>query len=209
MLQRASSGSADMVFNRSIDFFERQFERQVRQREFGLNPFEQAALSHLHGRVLDLGCGVGNLALAAARQGCSVLALDASATGIAHLRASASSEGLAIDARQGDLMHYRIEREFDAMVSIGLLMFFDCPNALRSLADIQSHVREGGIAIDGLTQRIGIHVSRCGFRHRAPAAARAAAAAWAGRRRPARHRGPAPAGSARRARPHSRVRRGH
>lgn len=136
-----------MAPNRSIEFFDRQFERQVREQDLALNPFECAALPHLRGRVLDFGCGMGNLAVAAARQGCRVRALDASATAIDHLRALAAREGLAIDARQADLRGYRIDGRFDTIVSIGLLMFFDCPGAARSLADIQAHVSPGGVAI--------------------------------------------------------------
>ena len=131
----------------SIEFFDRQFERQVQAHDVALNPFERAALPHLHGRVLDFGCGMGNLALAAARAGCSVLALDASAVAIDHLRRAAAGEGLALEARQADLRHCEIGEDFDAIVSIGLLMFFDCATALRTLADIQAHVRPGGIAV--------------------------------------------------------------
>lgn len=131
----------------SIEFFERQFERQVREHEFELNPFERLALPHLRGRVLDFGCGMGNLALAAARAGCSVVALDASAVAIAHLGDVAAREGLALEARQADLRSEPIRETFDAIVSIGLLMFFDCVAARRSLADIQGHVCPGGIAV--------------------------------------------------------------
>ncbi|MBA3597767.1 MAG: methyltransferase domain-containing protein [Methylibium sp.] len=136
-----------MSSNHSIEFFDKQFERQVREHELALNPFERAALPHLRGRVLDLGCGMGNLAVSAARRGCSVLALDASPAAIGHLSGVAAAEKLDIRARQTDLSHYAIDEDFDTIVSIGLLMFFDCPNARRSLADMQAHVREGGTAI--------------------------------------------------------------
>src|SRR5450759_4075521 len=74
--------SPGMPVNRSIEFFDKQFEQQVRDREFRLNPFEEMALPFLRGRVLDLGCGMGNLAIEAARRGCSVVALDSSAAAI-------------------------------------------------------------------------------------------------------------------------------
>ena len=41
-----------MSSNRSVDFFDRQFERQIHRAESALNPFEHAALPHLRGRVL-------------------------------------------------------------------------------------------------------------------------------------------------------------
>lgn len=131
----------------SIRFFETQFQRQVEAHDLRLNPFEQRALPHLRGRVLDYGCGLGNLDLEAARRGCPVLALDGSHTAIAHVRQSAAEAGLPIEAAEADLRAFAIEGEFDTVVSIGLLMFFDCPAARRTLAELQAHLRPGGIAV--------------------------------------------------------------
>ncbi|MDP3082584.1 MAG: class I SAM-dependent methyltransferase [Rubrivivax sp.] len=136
-----------MTAQHSIDFFDRQFVRQVQAHDFALNPFEQAALAHLRGEVLDFGCGIGNLSVAAARRGCTVWALDGSATAVAHLQRLAASEALPIDARQADLRDYAIDGDFDTVVAIGLLMFFDCPAAWRSLAALQARVRPGGTLI--------------------------------------------------------------
>ena len=131
----------------SIKFFDTQFEQQARDRDFRLNPFEHAALPHLHGRVLDNGCGLGNLAFAAAERGCSVLALDASPAAISHIKQRAAAEALPVHAALADLRHYELDEDFDAVVSIGLLMFFDCPSAFKVLSNLQAHVREGGIAV--------------------------------------------------------------
>ena len=130
----------------SVRFFDAQFERQVREGDFRLNPFELAALPYLRGRVLDYGCGLGNLAVAAAQRGCSVLALDASPTAIDHLRRVATEKSLAIEALQADLRTHLLGEDFDAVVSIGLLMFFDCPTASAQLEQLKSHLRPGGIA---------------------------------------------------------------
>jgi tellurite methyltransferase len=118
----------------------------VREHDFRLNPFELAAIPYLKGRVLDYGCGIGNLAFAAAGRGCDVLALDASPAAIAHIRQRAAAEALAVEAELADLRQYEIHEDFDAVVSIGLLMFFDCEMAFKALASLQAHVREGGIA---------------------------------------------------------------
>jgi len=56
----------------SIHFFETQFRQQVAAGALHLNPFETLALPYLRGRVLDYGCGLGNLAVAAAQGGCEV-----------------------------------------------------------------------------------------------------------------------------------------
>jgi len=131
----------------SVDFFDTQFRRQLQQGGAELNPFELAALPYLQGRVLDFGCGLGNLAVAAARCGCSVVALDASHAAIDHLRALAAASQLPIEAIETDLRNYALTEDFDTVVSIGLLMFFDCPTALRQLASLQAHVRPGGVAV--------------------------------------------------------------
>lgn len=145
-----------MSSNRSVEFFDRQFERQIHQAESALNPFEQAALPHLRGRVLDFGCGMGNLALAAARAGCTVLALDASEVAIAHLQEAAREEGLAVQAQVADLARHRVSGEFDTIVSIGLLMFLDCASAHRALDGLKAHLVSGGtllvnVLVEGTT----------------------------------------------------------
>ncbi len=145
-----------MSSNRSVDFFDRQFKRQIHQAEAALNPFEQAALPHLRGRVLDFGCGMGNLALTAARAGCTVLALDASAVAIAHLQKAADAEGLTVQAQIADLARHRVSGEFDTIVSIGLLMFLDCASAHRALDDLKAHLVPGGtlllnVLVEGTT----------------------------------------------------------
>lgn len=133
--------------NSSVVFFDRQFLQQVRDQDFKLNPFELVALPHLKGRVLDFGCGMGNLAIAAAERGCSVLALDASPAAINHLHLRAESAALPVEAVEADLRTHEISEDFDCVVSIGLLMFFDCATAFRVLSMLQAHVRPGGIAV--------------------------------------------------------------
>jgi tellurite methyltransferase len=136
-----------MAMNRSIHFFDEQFRRQVAAGEFALNPFERAALPHVHGRTLDLGCGLGNLAVAAARAGAQVMALDASPAAIERITAIAGRERLAIDARVADLQEYRISGSFDTVVSIGLVMFFPQDRAWEMVGRICNAVTTGGTVI--------------------------------------------------------------
>jgi tellurite methyltransferase len=131
----------------SVQFFENQFQRQVKASQFDLNPFERLAVTYLQGEVLDLGCGLGNLAIEAAHRGCSVTAIDASPTAIERIRTDAESGHLAIEAIQADLGAFSIERDYDTAVCIGLLMFFPQSRALALLDEIQNHVRQGGVAI--------------------------------------------------------------
>lgn len=130
----------------SVAFFDRQFRAQLGRGERSLNPFEQAVLPHLRGRVLELGCGLGNLALAAARRGCIVTALDGSATAIEHLAQVAEAEALPLQARCVELAGFDLDDRFDSVAAIGLLMFFDCASAQRMLARIRAWVAPGGVA---------------------------------------------------------------
>ncbi|MBK7082133.1 MAG: class I SAM-dependent methyltransferase [Betaproteobacteria bacterium] len=132
---------------RTVDFFDRQFRRQIDAGEFALNPFEARALPHLRGRVLDLGCGLGNLALAAARRGCEVTALDASPAAIARLQAVARREALALVAAEADFDRYRIVADYDTVVAIGLFMFFPRPRSVALLDDALAHVAPNGTLI--------------------------------------------------------------
>lgn len=136
-----------MVGNRGIDFFDSQFERQTRECDFGLNPFEKIALPYVRGKTLDMGCGLGNLSIEAARRGSSVLALDASPSAIARIKEVAAAEALPLQAEKIDFDCYRIEDDFETIIAIGLFMFFPRECALVLLANSQAHVRAGGIAV--------------------------------------------------------------
>lgn len=136
-----------MNANRSVTFFDTQFQKQVAGGEFALNPFEQAALPFVRGRVLDLGCGLGNLSIEAARRGAEVVAVDASATAVERIRQVAADERLNITAVLADVENYEITEKYDTIIAIGLLMFFPRDKALALLLSIQQHVAEGGRAI--------------------------------------------------------------
>jgi len=132
--------------SRSVEFFDAQFEHQIASGEYELNPFEAHVLPYLDGRVLDLGCGLGNLSLAAARAGASVTALDACGHAVADLIRRARQSGLDICAGQADLRGWRPGEAYDAVACIGLLMFFERAVALDGLRAVYDAVKPGGIA---------------------------------------------------------------
>jgi tellurite methyltransferase len=114
--------------------------------DYALNPFERAILPHLRGEVLDLGCGLGNLALAAAAGGCKVTAIDASPTAVADLSRRAAESAMPVAAQVADLRRYVPDRQYDCVVAIGLLMFFACDDARATLVNLREAVRPGGLA---------------------------------------------------------------
>lgn len=132
-----------MADSSSVRFFDAQFRRQAAAGEFVLNPFEARALPYVAGRVLDLGCGLGNLAIAAAEKGARVLALDASNAAIDSLAVRVGT--LPIDAQVAELSDYAPVGQFDTVVAIGLFMFLPCPAARRQLARAIAAVRPGGV----------------------------------------------------------------
>jgi tellurite methyltransferase len=139
--------------NRALDFFARQFEDQIAAADYRLNPFEELVLPHLRGSVLDLGCGLGNLTLAAARRGHEVTAVDACAHAVEDLRRRALAESLAVTVQHRELSHWRATSIYDSVVSIGLLMFLSCEEANAVLAEMQrATAPDGVLALNVLIQ---------------------------------------------------------
>jgi tellurite methyltransferase len=135
-----------MEGNLSVEFFRHQFDRQIETTEYRLNPFEEAVLPHVSGRLLELGCGLGNLAIAAARRGIDVTALEGCENAVADLQRRARAEALPLYVQVADLVEWRAAEQYDTVVSIGLLMFFTCDDGRRVLQEIRRAVRPGGVA---------------------------------------------------------------
>ena len=133
--------------NKAIEFFSDQFDRQIHAADYRLNAFEERALAYLEGEVLDLGCGLGNLAIAAAERGHPVLALDACNRAVEDVRRRAASRSLPLQVAQADLSGWKASRTYDSVVSIGLLMFVDCAAAHRVLDEIECAVKPGGVCV--------------------------------------------------------------
>jgi tellurite methyltransferase len=106
-----------MLNNKSVAFFESQFQRQVRDPEYALNPFEILALDYVKGSVLDLGCGLGNFSLEAGRRGHHVLAVDASPTAVTRLNEDAKLEELPVRGIQADIENWTIAESYDTIVA--------------------------------------------------------------------------------------------
>lgn len=92
-------------------------------------------------RLLDAGCGTGALALAAARRGADVLAIDVSSTlvGLAQERAAKDYGSGSIEYRVGDMLDASLGH-FDAVVAMDSLIHYDADDIARALGTLAPRV---------------------------------------------------------------------
>ena len=95
-------------------------------------------------KVLDAACGTGNLAVLAARRGCTTSGLDIAANLIAQARDRARLESLPVEYTEGDAeaMPYP-DGAFDAVVSMYGVMF--APRPERVVGELCRVIKPGGI----------------------------------------------------------------
>ena len=95
-------------------------------------------------RLLDVGCGAGQLALIAARAGAQVTGCDISTNWLEKARARAAEEGIAVTFEEGDAesLPYQ-DGQFDAVVSLIGAMFAPRPELV--VAELTRVCRPGGI----------------------------------------------------------------
>jgi SAM-dependent methyltransferase len=103
----------------------------------------EVALPRPGERVLDIGCGTGNAALAAARLGAEVTAVDPAARLLQVARERAEREGLTLAWAQGEAGAIPAEdARFDLAVSVFAAIF--APDAERVASELLRVVRPGG-----------------------------------------------------------------
>src|SRR5690242_12906091 len=95
-------------------------------------------------RLLDVGCGAGQLSLIAARAGARVTGCDIAANWLVQARRSAAAEGLTVAFEEGDAEALPYEdAAFDAVVSLIGAMFAPRPELVA--AELTRVCRPGGI----------------------------------------------------------------
>ena len=94
-------------------------------------------------RVLDVACGSGNAAIAAARCGCDVTGIDYVPALLARGRVRADAEGVTVDLLEGDAEAIPFpDGSFDAVLSVYGAMF--APNHSLAAAELARVCRPGG-----------------------------------------------------------------
>jgi 2-polyprenyl-3-methyl-5-hydroxy-6-metoxy-1,4-benzoquinol methylase len=72
------------------------------------------------GQLLDIGTGPATQAMALARMGFTVTATDISATAVEFAREKAKQQGLDIDFQHDDILHTKLEKQFDVILDRGI-----------------------------------------------------------------------------------------
>ena len=119
------------------DVFSRYLEKDAERffRRLGITPGT---------RVVDVGCGAGQLALIAARAGAQVVGCDISTNWLEKARARAAAEGLEVTFDEGDAeaLPYA-DAQFDAVISLIGAMFAPRPELVA--AELTRVCRPGGM----------------------------------------------------------------
>jgi nitroreductase/SAM-dependent methyltransferase len=117
----------------------------------GLDPDIEQALEHLRlaGKaVLDLGCGPGTQAVALARLGFSVTAIDVSWSAVQSAGRLAEAEGAVVEFHVDDVLHSKLAGPFGLIVDRGVFHCFAQPDDQQAyLATIRRLLSAGGVLL--------------------------------------------------------------
>ncbi|HEY2588991.1 MAG TPA: class I SAM-dependent methyltransferase [Tepidisphaeraceae bacterium] len=94
--------------------------------------------------ILDLGTGPGTQAIELARRGFDVTGTDISATVIAQAQRRAAAMGVACKFFQDDILHTRLDRQFDIVIDRGCLHVFAPPQRPEYITAVEKLIRTGG-----------------------------------------------------------------
>jgi SAM-dependent methyltransferase len=98
------------------------------------------------GRVLDAGCGTGEVAMLAAAHGADAVGVDISGQAIGQARAKAARRGLNVRFEVGSVFKLSSLRQtFDAIADTGMFHIFDDDDRARYAASLASVLAPGGL----------------------------------------------------------------
>ena len=96
-------------------------------------------------RVLDIGTGIGRHALAFARAGFEVIAIDASATGLSELRRAADAEGLVVATKLAPFTALPVDDDsVDHVLAWNVLYHGDADVVRAAFAECRRVLRQAG-----------------------------------------------------------------
>lgn len=96
-------------------------------------------------KVLDLMCGYGRHAIALAKKGMAVTAVDNLPDYINEISEVAEREQLALKAVKTDVLRYKGSEEFDLVICMGnSLNFFNAEDLSKLLGIVGAHLKKGG-----------------------------------------------------------------
>ena len=112
-------------------------------------------------RALDVGAGLGRHALALARLGFAVNALDASDAGIAQIRSAAEKEDLPVSAHAGRMDELPFDTEiFDFALSFNVIYHGDRQIAQRAIDEMHRVLKPGGVLMLTMLSKRNAHYGK-------------------------------------------------
>ncbi|NOT51028.1 MAG: methyltransferase domain-containing protein [Chitinophagaceae bacterium] len=96
-------------------------------------------------KVLDLMCGYGRHAIALAKKGIEVTAVDNLAEYISEIKNAVEKENLAVKAIRSGVLAFSTDEKFDLAICMGnSINFFDASDTERLLKNVSSFLKPGG-----------------------------------------------------------------
>jgi len=98
------------------------------------------------GRVLELACGTGAIAIPLARAGCDVTGLDLAEPMLAEARRKSEVAGVPVDWHHGDIRDFHLGRTYSLIIltSNTLCHLLDLPSLEGCLRCVREHLAEDG-----------------------------------------------------------------
>src|SRR5258706_10061614 len=96
-------------------------------------------------KVLDIMCGYGRHAIALAKKGLAITAIDNLDEYIEEIQKAAKEGNLSVKAIKADIAQYKIDSSYDLAICMGnSLNFFSEEDIHRLVSNIYSHLKPGG-----------------------------------------------------------------